>query len=451
MRLQQEGRLFTDKMLLTLVIPLVLEQALSTLVGMIDGIMVSAVSEAGMSGVSLVNNISAVVLNLFGGLATGGAVLTSQYLGAQQKVNAKRSAGQMLLLATGVATLLGAVCFVFASSLLKLFFGAVEPDVMEAALIYFQINAISFPFLAIRNAGGAIMRCLGDSKISMRVTLLANIVNIIGNAVFIYGVNMGVAGVAVATLLARIVGAAVIMIPVVRPGHDLSLTLKEVIEIQKQMIGKIFGIAIPSAMENSMFSLGRLLTLSMFAGFGTAHTAANSVAGTLTNIIIVVRLGIGAAMLTVVGQCIGAREIEQAKYYTRKLLVWCYIGHGILTVLTLVFHMPLINCYENLSAETIELSKQLLFIFGIPGIFFYTPSFNLPQTLRAANDGRFTMMVSIGTMLLCRIGLSWVLCVQMQWGVIGVWVAMALDWVFRTIIFAWRYYSGAWKKKCYLA
>ncbi|MDO5545299.1 MAG: MATE family efflux transporter [Eubacteriales bacterium] len=442
-----ENRLFSNKRLIQLIIPLVIEQGLTILVGMCDGVMVSSVGEAAISGVSLVDMINAVILVLFAALATGGAVVTSQLLGARQAEKARRSAGQLVTLAGGMGLIMMALCLIFAKGLLRLFFGSIDQEVMDAGLIYLRITALSFPFIALYNAGAAIFRSVGNSKVSMQVSLLMNAINVAGNALCIFVLKMGVAGVAVPTLVSRAVAAVVILSLAAKKDQELYLEKRALYPIDHKMMGKILSIGIPSACENSFFQFGRLLVVSMIALFGTTQTSANAVANTLDTMGIVVGQAMGLAMVTVIGQSVGAGDKEQATYYVKKMMLWSW---GLLLIsngLILTFLDQLIGLYRSLTPETVALTRTLVRIHAGSAIVLWAISFVLPNALRAANDVKFTMWVGIGSMVTFRIVGSWILCVQLGWGAVGVWIAMVLDWVCRVIFFLSRTLTGKWLRK----
>ena len=447
----EKQRLFTNRMLVSLIVPLVIEQAFSVLVGLVDGVMVSAVGEAAISGVSLVNMINNVILNLFTALATGGAVITSQYLGAKDPDNAKRSAGQLVLMASVFGVTIMALCLVFAGGLIDLFFGTITAEVRQAGLTYLRITALSFPFIALYNAGAAMFRSIGNSKISMRVSILMNGINVAGNAICIYGLKMGVEGVAVPTLVSRMVAAGMMLYLASRPEMVLRLQLSGVLHVRKDMIRKILRIGVPSAAENSLFQLGRVLVVSMISLHGTVHITANAVANTLDSVGCISGFAIGMAMITVVGQCVGAGDEEQIKYYAKKLLLTDYILQGLGNILMAVFAYQCIGLYSSLSPETEELAATLVRIHTLCGLVLWPAAFVLPNALRAVNDVKFTMWVSIASMVLFRLTLSWLLCVRLGMGAVGVWIAMVADWCCRTTFFVIRWLSGTWKKKCNLA
>ena len=442
-----ENRLFSNKRLIKLIIPLVIEQGLTILVGMADGVMVSSVGEAAISGVSLVDMINAVILVLFAALATGGSVVTSQFLGARNYEKAQRSVGQLVLMAValGIATMVP--CILFDEQLIRLCFGAIEADVMEACLKYLRITAVSFPFIALYNAGAAIFRSTGNSKVSMQASMVMNIINVVGNAFCIYVLKWGVYGVAVPTLISRAAAGIYMVWKVTRPRQELRLTKQGITHLDGPMMGSILRIGIPSACENCFFSLGRLIVASMITLFGTSQVSANAVAGNIDRLGIIIGQAMGLAMVTVVGQCVGARDTDQAKYYIKKLLGWTYLAQGLTNLLIVIFVGQLVDFYSTLGPETRALAMKLSTMHASMAILFWPVSFVLPNALRASNDVKFTMWVGIFSMLVCRIFGSWILCVQLEMGAVGVWIAMITDWVVRTSFLVPRVISGKWKSK----
>ena len=445
------NRLFSNRQLLRLIVPLVIEQALNILVGMADSVMVSTAGEAAISGVSLVDMINTVVLTLFLGLATGGAVVTSQYLGARKYHDAQKSVGQLTLMGAVIGIALGALCFFFARPIMRLFFGAIEAPVMEAGLVYFRITALSFPFIALYSTAGAVFRSMGNSRLTMKLSLLMNFINVSGNAICIMGLKMGVAGVAIPTLISRVVAAALSLFFLSRKKQELYLEGKYLFHLRPHMMGKILRLGIPSACENSLFNLGRPVVVSMIALFGTVQTSPNAVACTIVSLACIDGNAINLAMVTVVGQCVGNGDVKQVEYYIKKMMLLAYGFWALNSLPTLIFCRPLIGLYSSLSQETADLAFRLIWIHNGLGILFWPLSFTLPNALRAANDVQFTMRVGIISMLVVRIGLSWILCVALGWGATGVWIAMVADWLVRISFLLPRILSGKWKKLCGLA
>ena len=436
--------LFSQKDLLRLVGPLLIEQFLAVTVGMADTMMVSRCGEAAISGVSLVDMINNLIIVLFAALATGGAVVVSQYLGAKEQEKANASAGQLILLSAILGTVVAALCILFARPMISACYGSIDADVLDAGVLYLKITALSYPFLALYNAGAALFRSMGNSKISMQISVLMNIINIVGNAVCIFGFKMGVDGVAWPSVASRVVAAALILRKCYR--EDAVLTVPKTLRLDGGMAKRILGIGIPSAFENSLFEAGRILVVSMISTFGTVQIAANAVANNLDGMGVIPGKAISLAMITVVGRCIGAGDHEQTVYYTRKLLLWAYITMGLSNGAILLFLRQLVGIYA-LSGETMELAITLVTIHAGCAIIFWPLSFVLPNALRAANDVKFTMVVSILSMACWRLGFSYLLCVRMGWGAVGVWVAMVIDWTCRVTCFVLRFRSGAWKTK----
>lgn len=441
----KEERLFTNRQLLTLLWPLVIEQALEILVGMADTVMVSSVGEAAISGVSLVDMINQLIITLFGALATGGAVVTSQYLGAKRQEDAAKSAGQLVGLSALLGVGVAAFCLLTRTAQLRLFFGTITDDVMEACLVYFTITSLSFPFLALYNAGAAIFRSTGNSAVSMKVSVIVNAINFFGNAFCVFVLKMGVAGVAVPTLISRAVGAVIILALAAKPEYILHITPRTVTHLERSTAKNILYIGIPSAFENSLFQLGRVLVVSMISLFGTVHISANAVANNLDAIGCIVGNAMGLAMITVIGRCVGAQDFEQVKYYTKKLLLWDYIAQGAVNVTVILLLNQILSLY-TLTPETRALSWTLVMIHDGCALLLWPAAFVLPNALRAANDVRFTMMASVVSMIVFRMGLSWILCVNMGLGAVGVWYAMVVDWICRIICFVTRFVTGTWKK-----
>ncbi len=437
-----EGYLFSNEALMALMVPLVIEQFLAAAVGMADTMMVSRAGEAAISGVSLVDMINKLIFQLLAALATGGAVVTSQFLGARARHKASDSAGQLVLLSALAGTGIMLFALVFSRPMLRLFFGQITDDVMAAGLLYLRIVALSYPFLALYNAGAALFRSMGNSKVSMQVSALVNVLNVIGNAICVFGLGMGVAGVAIPSLISYIVGAALMLWLLRSP--DMPLPVGFTLRLQGDMARNILGIGIPSAMENSVFQLGRIVVVSMISLFGTVQIAANAVANNLDGLAIIPGQAYELAMIAVVGRCIGARDMRQARYYTGRLMKGSYLSLAAVSLVMLAGLPLLLGLYE-ISDATWQLAWLLVVIHLTVGMLIWPASFVLPCALRAANDVKFPMWVSILSMVIWRLGFSYLLAVQMEWGAVGVWIAMVVDWICRTACFVGRWKSGRWE------
>ena len=385
--------LFSNKDLRKLIVPLILEQALAITVGMADTMMISSVGEAAVSGVSLVDMLNNLIISVLAALATGGAVVTSQYIGAGKREDACRSARQLIYTA-GLITIGISLLIILANRpILKLFFGKIEEDVMQNAVIYLVISAFSFPFLAVYNSCAALFRSMGNSQITLKVSVLMNIINIAGNAICIYGLHMGVAGVAIPSLVSRAVAGIILYFLLKNPDNMIHL-VKERFRFEPQIVKKILYIGIPSGIENGIFQLGRVLVVSIIAGFGTVQIAANGVANSLDSMGCIVGQAISLAMITVVGRCVGAGDAGQVRYYTKKLLAIAYLCTAVVNSIILLSLRWILSLY-GLGQETTELAYILVMIHNGMAIFLWPASFVLPNMLRACNDVKFTMVIAI--------------------------------------------------------
>ncbi len=436
--------LYSNKDLKKLIVPLIVEQTLAIAVGMADTIMVSAAGEAAVSGVSLVDTVNILLINVFSALATGGAVVAGHFLGQKRKEEASKVAWQILMFATSLALIITVIFIAFHDGLLHLMFGQIENDVMQASKTYLIITAISFSGLAIYNSCAAIFRAMNYAKVTMWISLLINAVNLVGNTICIYGLKWGVAGAAIPTTVSRYVGAVVILIMMFNPKWDINLCGQVRLRFNFALLKRILYIAVPNGLENSMFQLGKIMVLSVVSTMGTSAIAANAVGNTLAswNILFGSALNLGLVSITAV--CIGAGEISQARYYTRKLMK---IATGLTAVMStiLFFSVPLLVKLYNLGPEASQMAIEIIRFHNVMAVLFWVPSFTVPNTLRSAGDVIWTMLIAIFSMWVFRIGAAYLFTYQFHFGLIGVWVAMIIDWIFRTICYAIRYKGHKWE------
>ena len=446
MKVKQEKShyLFDNKALMALILPLIIEQFLAVLVGMADSIMIASVGEAAVSGVSLVDQVMLLIINLFGALATGGAVVAGQYLGRKNPEEADKAANQLIWFVTILAVGVMGLVYLGKNMILQGVFGQIEPDVMEYANTYLLIVTASVPFIALYNGGAAIFRTMGNSKITMTVSLIMNAINVVGNAILIYGFHCGVEGVAIPTLVSRMTAA--ILITVLLSNEKQVLHLQKTLRYrpEKETIKKILKIGIPNGLENSMFQLGKVLVLSLVSTFGTYAIAANAVCNVLASFQILPGMALSLAVTTVISRCVGAKDYEQVSYYTKKLLAISYISMFVTTIVICVA-LPFILDVYNLSPETAKVAEEIMIFHSVSCVLIWTPAFTLPSILRATGDAKTCMLISIPCMWIFRIGFSYILGKYFGIGVFGVWVAMVIDWVVRVIFFVLRYCRGKWK------
>lgn len=442
---QPKQYLFSHQDLYRLIFPLFLEQLLAVAVGLADSLMVASVGEAAVSAVSLVDNINILLISAFAALATGGAVVAGQFIGHGDTKKASRSGEQLVVFVTLISLLIMLLMYVGKSFLLHTVFGKIEPDVMDYADRYLMIVNASIPFLALYNSGAALFRAQGNSAISLKTSLLMNGINIIGNAVLVFGFHFGVEGVAIPTLVSRMIAAVVIILLLRNQSLTIHISKPFRYHFDGTMVGRILGIGIPNGIESSIFQLGKIVLLSLISTFGTTAIAANAVSNTIAGIEILPGQAVALAMTTVVSQCVGADDFVQVRYYTKKLMKITFCAMAVLNIAILLLLPFLMQLYQ-LSAETTRITEQILILHGSMAIFIWPLSFTLPSTLRAASDVKYTMLVSVCSMWLCRIILGFLLGKTFGLGVLGTWVAMILDWCVRSFFFCWRYHGTRWTR-----
>ncbi|MCI8848076.1 MAG: MATE family efflux transporter [Oscillibacter sp.] len=434
---------FSNQDLRRLIVPLIIEQLLAITVGLCDSLMVSQVGEAAISAVSLVDSVNVLLVNAFAALATGGAVIAGQYLGRREMEKAGHSGAQLLLFMIEASLLVMALFYLGKGFILHVVFGQVEPDVAAYADTYFVIVEASIPFLAVYNAGAALFRMMGNSQISMWVSLLMNLINVGGNAWLIFGLGMGVEGVAIPTLVSRMFAAASILVLLRRKDLPLKIdrfTLKH----DPYVVKNILRFGVPNGMESSMFQLGKILLLSTVSVLGTASVAANAIGNTFATFHCMPGLAIGLAIVTVVSRCVGAGDIGKARFYTKKLMKLTYLFMGICIAITLIVMSPVLRLY-NVSQEAENYARQIIWFHGIAGAVFWPMAFALPNALRAAGDTRFTLVASSVSMWTMRVGFGILLGRFWGMGVVGIWVAMFFDWLLRIALFVPRFHGHKWE------
>lgn len=442
----QEHLKFDRKYLIALVLPLIGEQILAVTVGMADMIMVSGAGESAVSGVSLVNTISNLLIYVFTALAAGGAVVASQALGAKKKEVADKVANQLIIVCLVSALFITTVSLFCNRGVLRLIYGSVEQEVMDNAVIYFYITAFSFPFIAVYYGATALFRSMGESKLSLCVSMIMNMLNIVGNAVFVFGFNMGISGVGYATLGSRAIACIVVILLLRNDKYELHIDKYFRFGYDPKIISKILKIGIPSGIDSAMFQIGKLFTQSLISSFGTASIAANATASTIELLATIPASAMGLALTTVVGQCVGARQYDTAMSYTRKLMRWAYVMIWGLNIVIFAI-APIISSWYNLTNEGDVLAIELIRYHSICCMLMWPAAWTLESVLRAAGDVRFVLITSIITMWVFRIALSYVIGRFMGVGVLGVWIAMTIDWFVRCVLNIWRLKSGRWKRE----
>lgn len=441
---------FTNQDLKRMILPLFCEQFLTILVGLADTFIISFVGEAAVSGVSLVNAFNTIFIYLFTALASGGAVIVSQYIG---KAHAKESylgkagesASQLLMFSSLFSLVLASVVLIFSRSLLQMLFGQVETDVMSACITYLRISAYSYPAIAVYNAGAALCRSLGKTSTTMYISIIANVINVIGNLISVFVLKAGVAGVAWPSLLARTFSAVVITVLCFQARNEVRYRARWIFAWNSDLLKRMLGIAIPNGIEQGLFQFVKVALSSVIALFGTYQIAANGIAQSFWSLAALVGVTMGPVFITVIGQCMGARDTQAAEFYFKKLLKISIIS-SIAWNLLIFALTPFILRFYAIADETRQLVLWLVLIHNIFNSIAFPFADSLGKGLRAAGDVRFTTSISITTTVGVRLVFSMLFAIVFGWGVIGIALAMCMDWCSRAVVFIMRFRGGRWKK-----
>lgn len=437
--------MFSNKDLRRLIVPLFLEQLLVILVGLADTFVISFAGEAAVSGVSLVNFFNTIFIFLFTALASGGAVIVSQYIGGKKKALAGESASQLLMVSTLFSAGIMVVILLFGYPILRLLFGKVEKDVMDACMVYLRISAYSYPALAIYNAGAALFRSIGKTSTTMYIAVISNLINVVGNVIGVFVLHAGVAGVAVPSLIARTFSAVAVTVLCFRKENGVYYRKQWIFHFNAGLLKRILGIAVPNGVEQGIFQFVKVALSSVVALFGTSQIAANGIAQSIWSLAALVCVTMGPVFITVIGQCMGSGDTEQADYYFRKLL-------KITVLISIVWNAavfaltPLIIQFYDVAEETKKITVMLVLIHNIFNCIAFPFADPLGKGMRAAGDVKFTMVVSLATTIGARLVFSLLFAIVLNMGVIGIAWAMCLDWCIRAVIFYIRYRRGQWKQ-----
>lgn len=437
-------RSFSDRDLIKLIVPLIIEQFLLIFVGLADSVMVASVGEEAVSAVSLIDSVMVLLINAFTALATGGAIVAGQAIGRGRPDEGCRVVDQLAVFISWFSALIMALLYLGRPFVLHVVFGDIDQLVMEDCNVYLLIVAASIPFMALYNAGAAVYRAMGDSRTPMLMSLLMNGMNLAGNAILIYGLGLGIEGAAIPTLASRVTAGIVMVRLLLNKEKTLHMTRLWGIRPDGKILKKILSIGIPYGLENSMFQLGKILVLSLVATFGTVSIAANAVSNSVCMFAILTGMASGYALSSVTAQCVGAGDYEQVRYYTKKIMAVSYISLFLMNVL-IVLLLPAIMKVYALSPETARLASKIVIYHALCAVLIWPSSFTLSNTLRASNDARYCMIVSILSMWIFRIGFSYLLADYLNMGVFGVWIAMTIDWAVRAVFFIVRYVRGRWQ------
>lgn len=439
-------RQFTGRELLLLIAPLILDSLLSILIGIADTMMVSTNGEAAISGVSLVDSISMLLINLFSAFSTGGSVVVSQYLGRSEDGNARLSARNLVYVSLLAALLIVAVVLPLRGAIIDLVFGELEMEVRRYTDDYFVPILLSYPFLALYTSFTALSRSESRSVRTLAVSALMNVVNIAGNAILIFIFHLGTRGAGLSSLFSRILGAVLMFLLLRRPSDRLSLQGIAKGPVSLPLIRKIASIAIPSGIESSAFQLGKIVVASLVASLGTSAIAINALVGNFNVYSNIPGFGLSLAAITIIGQCRGKGNFKDIYYYTRLLFTACFICTFLIDLPCFILAPRLVGLY-SLEPASILRAVPMTRLCLVMCTLVWPPAFLFPNILKAAGDVKFILFSVFGSMWVFRVGSAWLMVKVLGMGVEAIWYAMYLDWGCRGLLFTSRFLSGRWKAK----
>ncbi len=426
-----------------LFVPLVVSLLLEFILGFADSIMVSSLGESAISGVSLVDSLMQFLIFAFSAIASGGAVIAGQYLGNKEITKACDSCNQLVWFSGIFSLVVMIFVYIFRVYIFSLLFGQISEDVWNHANNYLMIVMITVPFIAIYNSGAAIFRTMANAKVPMIIMAICDVINILGNAFCIYYLGWGVEGVAIPTLISRIISTVIMVRFILQDKYELHISKTIKPNFDKKLLKKVLNVGLPYGVENGLFQLGRILVISLISTLGTVAIAANAVGNAITIFGVLPGFAINMGITAVISRCVGAGDFKQAKYYNKKLITIVYISH-LFTNIGIILLLPFILSIYNLSSYTNDLVTQIILWHSLFAILIWPIGYTLPGTFRGAGDARYPMYVSIAVMFICRLGLAYVLVWFFNMGVIGTWFAMFFDWFVRAILYVYRYSTGKW-------
>lgn len=445
MRLPQNAR-FSNKEIILFMIPIFIEQIIIAAMGFADSMMVahSEMGELAASGVELVKRIDILVKQIFVALSAGGSVVVSQYIGANDRKNGNIALKSSILALVALTVVFSAVMFVFKNNILHAMYGGVEKAVMKQALLYFSMTILSYPFMTLYNSGSASFRAMANSRVPMVASFMLMFISLAAKYIFIFKLNLGVTGAGLSNLVAYALVGIILLIMLCSHSNKVYIDKPYILKWNNKMVKRVFKLGIPNGIENGLFQAGALILQSLVASLGTAAILANGLAHNITPLLYSFANAFTLGILTFSGQCMGANAPEEAAFYTKHIIKLDYI----FVLIGFMIYMPLVRPlseFFGFSKVATEDGIRILYLYGIFVIIAYPLSFALPNALRGAGDTKFTMLVSVTTMFIFRIGIAYFFVLKMHFGVIGIWYAMVLDWFVRSTCFICRFRSGKWK------
>jgi len=437
------GQSMDYKYVIGILIPIMVDQTFIILMSLFNTAMISSSGVSAVSAVSLVDSLNIFLINVFIAVATGGTVIVAQYKGSGNLDMVSRTATQAIAAVTIFSVLISGIVILFHSSTLNLLFGNAEPDVFHNATIYLIGSCISYPLIAIFQAVCGALRGVGETKPVLGLSLFMNLTNLVLNVLLITIFDMGVIGLVISVITARLLGMIASLIYLIKYSHTIRFRIKEALSFDFTIFKKIMFIGLPFAAEQMFFNGGKLLTQTFIVQLGTLALTANAIGGSIALLFQTGPNALSIAIVTIVGQCIGRKNITDARKFVKSFIGLSAILSAVTAALLLPF-FPLMMKMFSPPDEIISTILTLVLINVIAQPLVWSLSFIMPSALRAAGDSSFTSLVSLLSMWLFRVIFGYILGITLGYGIIGVWIAMVAEWGVRGFIYVRRFKGDKW-------
>ena len=431
-----------------LALPVAAEQLLNMSMGLVNAVMASNIGKEAISGISLVDSLNNVFMAFFSAVALGGTVVVAHQIGRKNHQGANAAAAEALRSGTLIGLVVTVVVVALSLPLLQLLFFGADHQVLVYGRDYLLPTALSYPFLALTLIASGVLRGAGDGRTPMVINALMNLANVLLGFLFIYGLGWGVSGAGFANLLARILGAALMLLVLLSGKRVLSLSRRSLFTSNKSMRASIFRIGIPSGIDSLMFSGGKLITQAFIAALGTVALAANYVSNVGAAFLQLPAAALAIGCTTLVGQAMGRKDPTEARAYIRYSMLAASLSLAVVGAIAVPLAPAIARLFTS-DPAVVQTSVLLLQISLVITPVLWVTSFLLPAGLRGAGDTRYPMVVTIVGMWLFRITLGWILAFPAGLGVLGVWLAMFVDWLVRSAFFLFRLAGHAWHRQRY--
>ncbi|MFD1465191.1 MATE family efflux transporter [Lapidilactobacillus mulanensis] len=437
------GESFDYRFVLSLLGPVIFDQFFLVAFNFINTAMISSSGEAAISAVNMVGSINVFLIQIFVAVGLGGTVLIAQYFGRKEYQMLGKVVNGTVFGAILVATSLALLFLLGHNLILNLLFGDAEKAVMDNARLYMVGVLISYPFEATVEGVNGSLRGIGRTKNSLQLSLVMNLLNLLFNFVFIIYFKMGVLGLVVSLNLSRWLASAFAGVTLFRHRDLFSLKWSSMKQPDFRMIKRVVTVCIPFAAESFFFNGGKIIMQMMIVSLGTQVIATNAIASSWVQLSEIVPTALGTALVPIVGQCIGRKNIKDARKITKSFVslgILAYVIGEIILFLSFNKGIALFHPSDVIKPRIFE----LYLIFAVGHLLVWCISFTLPSALRAAGDAKFTTMVSLITMWGIRVGIGYLVGIVFGYGLPGIYFVWVCEWAVRGTIFLLRFRGKRW-------